>query len=287
MDYDIDILSPEYFRLKSSRRRERWKRRDREKTLLRLYREIDALRKQRRDLGWERLDEPVMRGYKRYFVLRADVAKSKEAKFFQGILDRINTTEYSSRRDFKKKRRRGGRKMYEVRSQEVEKLWTDAFRKRKFTEQEASYFDLVMTDERPESYFRWMYVFREPWRFQLKIEPNIIRWTMVKDFDLERRIGEIDRYIDGNHLWPTILRLVRGGYKYRGRYARVGELPKYSYDPFRNRTFAEILDEYWPDARAEMKIEKPSDDEGFSFIDKSSYLRRRALNMRPILWHLK
>lgn len=136
MDYDIDTLSPEHFRLKSSRRRERWKRRDREKSLLRLYRELDALRTQRRELGFERLDPPVMRGYKRYFVLRAEVARSREAKFFQGILDRINTTAYSSRRDFKKKRRRIGRRIYEVRSQELEKLWTDAFKKRKFTEQE-------------------------------------------------------------------------------------------------------------------------------------------------------
>ena len=191
MDYDIDKLSPEHFRLKSSRRRERWKRRDREKSLLRLYRELDALRTQRRELGFERLDPPVIRGYKRYFVLRAEVARSREAKFFQRILDRINTTKYSSRRDFKKKGRRFGRKVYEVRSQELEKLWTDAFKKRNFTEQEAAYFDLVMTDERPGSYYRWMYVFREPWRFQLKIEPNVIRWTRVKDFDLEQRIGEM------------------------------------------------------------------------------------------------
>lgn len=85
------------------------------------------------------------------FVLRW---QGKEAKFFQGILDRINTTEYSSRRDFKKKRRRFGGKVYEVRSQELERLWTGSFKAKKFTEQEASYFDLVMTDERPGSYYR-------------------------------------------------------------------------------------------------------------------------------------
>lgn len=272
MDYEIDTLSPEHFRLKSSRRRERWKHRSREKSLLRLYREYDALRDQKRDLGWERLDPPVLRGYKRYFVLRSEVARGKEAKLFQSILDKINTTEYSSRRDFKKKRRRFGRKVYEVRSQQLQRLWTGSFREKKFTGQEASCFDLVMTDERPGSYYRWTYVFREPWRFQLKIEPNVIRWTRVKDFDLERRIGEMERYIYSNRLWPQINKLRSGSCQRWGMYACKGDLPKYRYDPLKNRRFVDALDEYWPDMRPEMRIEKPSDDEGFFVISSAFQL---------------
>lgn len=239
---------------------------EREKSLLRVYREYHRLQNEHLNLGYERLEPPVQRGWKRFFVLRPDVAGSREAKLFQGILDRINTTEFSSRRDFRKKRRRGGRKVYEVRSQELLKLCTTSFAKKKFNEEEASYFDLVMADERPGSYYRWIYAFREPWRFQLKIAPNIIRRTKVKDFDLECRISDVSRYIDRNHLWPYIFKLRYGSSQWSGRYTWGGDLPRYRYDPLKNRTFAEVLDEYWPDGQNKTEIEKPPDDGGFSFL---------------------
>lgn len=92
-------------------------------------------------------------------------------------------------------------------------------------------------------------MFREPRRFQLNIEPNIIiRWTGMKDFDLERRIRKIERYLDGNRLWLRIWKLPDGSHQYWARY-KYGDLEKYQYDPFKNRTFVEILDEYLPDVR--------------------------------------
>jgi hypothetical protein len=45
-------------------------------------------------MGYVPLEPPVQRGWKRTFVLRADVASSAKAVFYQGILDKINRVDY-------------------------------------------------------------------------------------------------------------------------------------------------------------------------------------------------
>src|SRR5438309_7971971 len=94
------------FRLRTARHKKRMQHEDRDKQLLALDREEDELYKQQRNLGWIELHPPVVRGWKRYFVLREDVAKAKQAAFFESILSKINTTEYSYRKDFKVKKRK-------------------------------------------------------------------------------------------------------------------------------------------------------------------------------------
>lgn len=277
MNHEMDKLSLDHFRLRSPRQRKREQCKDRERWLMRLYREYDALRSRLNRLGYERLDPPVQRGWKRSFVLRDHPLQQlthspkREETFFQGILDKINSIQYSSRRDFKVKHRRRGKKVHESRPQELKTIWMSGFEKMKFTEEEARYFDLVMTNEREGSSFRWMYVFREPWRFRLKIEPNIIRWKRVKDFDLERRTLELEHYIDGHHLWPEIMAMRHGSYQWRNRYDWGGELPKYKVDPLMNKALAAILDEHMPDKRFTLINRKPSDDEGFLFLIELCY----------------
>ncbi len=265
MSEQDEHISVEHFRLKSPRRKKRWLHHDREKKLIRLYHEQMNLRTEMRNLGYEELDPPVQRGWKRFYVLRDDVSRGKDAAFFQGILNKINTTKYSSRRDFKVKRRHRGKKVYVVSGQELEKLTASCFAKKKFSEREAKYFDLVMTREKVGNKNIWLYRFQEPWRFRLKIEPNIIRRTRVKDFSLEKRLDEINHYLKRNNLLPKMLKVVHGNYQWWGRYDYL-DLPRYSYHPFRNRSFADILDEYLPTKQATNLHIKPSDFEGFCFV---------------------
>ncbi len=92
---------------------------DFDKQLLKLHREEDTLWKQRANLGWEPLTPPVQKGWKRFFVLREDVARSKQADFYERILKKINTYAQSYRKDFKgKKEGEGARyKKYVVKKQ--------------------------------------------------------------------------------------------------------------------------------------------------------------------------
>lgn len=58
--------------------------------MLKLERELTTISTLQHNLGEVPLHPPVMRGWKRTFVLRADVAAGPEAAFYQGIPDRIN-----------------------------------------------------------------------------------------------------------------------------------------------------------------------------------------------------
>ena len=87
----------------TARQRTRRKKKDFEKRLIQLGKMEETLSKKRSSLGWEPLDPPVMRGWRRRFVLREDTAASPRAAFFEGILQKINTIQYSGTKSWKEK----------------------------------------------------------------------------------------------------------------------------------------------------------------------------------------
>jgi hypothetical protein len=204
-------------------------------------------------------------------VLREEVAQGRDAKFFQGILDKINTVQYFWKKDFKIRKKRSGKKFYVVRGQELARLDAQDFKKKKFSEKEARYFDWVMTRKWSRNGFVWQCVFREPWRFVLKIEPNIIRRTKIKDFDLERRAKEIDQYFAHNNRWEKALKVVYG--RHRWRWRSEEELPWHVH-PFRNRSFADILQEHLPEH--EPRIMRAPEPRGFSFLWREGRIQKRV-----------
>jgi hypothetical protein len=219
------------------------------------------------NLGYEELNPPIQRGWKRYFVLREDISRSKDANFFQAILDKINMVQYSWKKDFKVKRRCRGKKIYVVREQELERFSESCVKKKKLTPEEMHYFEVVRVPAGKRGEGLWLYTFQEPWRYRLKTETNIIRWTKIKDFDLERRANEIKQYVDRNHLRPKMFKIIHGRYQWRLRYHYEGELPKYEYHPFRNRSFADILHEYMPEDKSLIVKNKPSSLRVYFFVE--------------------
>src|SRR3954453_19280406 len=162
------------FRLRTARHKKRMQYEDWDKQLLALQRESNALHKQQRNLGWIELHPPVMRGWKRYFVLRDEFAKGRQAPFFERILSKINTTQYSHRKDFKVKKRKGGKKVYVATEQHLYNPNPYYFNKMEFTEAEKQFFEeRVITDERTGNLSR-IFVFTEPWRYVLRVRLNII-----------------------------------------------------------------------------------------------------------------
>jgi hypothetical protein len=241
-------------RIRSLRNKKRMQREDFDKSLIRIFKEQNDVSKKIGSLGYEDLVPPVQRGWKRYFVMRKDVARSDDAKFFQSILDKINTTEYSWKKDFKVKRRRFGRKIYVIREQQLKRLLPYDFEEKKFSEREKKYFDLMLVHEPYGKQLVWIYVFTEPWRFELKIQPNIITKTRIKDFNLERRASEIRNYLNRNFLQPRLQKIMRGNYKWRWKYN--GDFEKYK-SPFYNRSFADILNEYMPEPQPMQLTKNP------------------------------
>ncbi|SRR5260221_1517640 len=242
-------------RLRSKRHKKRMQREDEDKKLIRKYNEELALRDQLKNLGWTELKPPVQRGFIRYFVLREDVASTKEAAFFQGILDKINKRQWSYRKDFKKKARKFGKKIYKVREQQLNDVFEHDLAK-KFNEKERPYFYEQLIHSKFSKKSHKVNRFSEAWRFVLKVQPYMITKVRTKDLDLEKQKAEVDkffRYERRERLW----KLIDATYSWHRQ-------PEEKYrSPFHNRSFASILDEHWPDIQLEITYKNPRQSRGF------------------------
>jgi hypothetical protein len=206
-EFGQDVLC---YRLRTKRHKIRMQYEDFDKQLLRLSREQAALYRKQRNLGWEPLVPPEQKGWKRVFVLRGDVAESKYAAFFEGILQKINTKDWSWRKDFLVKRTRFGKKTYVVKGQCLKKLDLWEWRKAAFNEAEQQFFECVFSSDK-SGYVKQQYVFTEPWRFVLKISPNIIDKVRIRDVVIEQRLKEIDNYLTRGDYNGRIQKIVYGG----------------------------------------------------------------------------
>lgn len=184
------------YRLRNARNKRRRLIEDRDKQLLALSRERDRLWDERRDQPWEVLDPPYQRGWKRSFILRDDIFRSDSAEFYEDILSKINTMQHSSRADFKRKRRKLGRKIYVERGQELQRLEPWEWQHAGFNLKQAALFRLE------ESTNQWRtvlhYVFTEPWKFQLRVEKNMITKLRKPLSLVESRLDEIDNWLSAH-----------------------------------------------------------------------------------------
>jgi hypothetical protein len=233
--YGSEILS---YRLRTVRQKKRMQYEDFDKKLLKLDKEETRLFKQKRIFIWEPLKPPVQRGWNRFFVLREDVATGKHAAFFENILSKINTCDWSHRKDFMVKYRRFGRKKYRVKKQSLLRPEGWRFNRMGFTDEEKLLFDEVWEiNSRKELVKR--YVFREPWRFVLRVRPNIIDKICRRDAMVDSRYQEIRNYLGRNYYRGHVNKLLYGTDRNswgKGERAREKSLLK-------NKPLPRILDE--------------------------------------------
>jgi hypothetical protein len=235
--YGEDILC---YRLRTARQKKRMQYEDFDKYLIQLDKKERALNQKKRNLGWEPLVPPVQKGWKRFYVLRDDVAAGKHAEFFQAILNKINTYDWSHRKDFVIRRRKFGKKVYVVRKQKLKEPRAYEFFKMDFNNRERLLFDEIDRIDQSGRRLEKKYVFRESWRFRLKVGPNIISKVRIKDGMLESEIKRIDNYMERNDLRKRQERITRGYFKYR----YWDELEKYDeINPFLNKPIRRILGE--------------------------------------------
>lgn len=232
------------YKLRTARQKKRLQKEDQEKQLLQLHREYRSLWFSKRNMPMVPIAEPYQRGWKRIFVLREDVKRSEKAALYQQLLDKINTVQYSAEKSFKVKatRRKNGKKVYEDRQQELKDYYTG----------EWTYYDKVLTDEE-KTHFHieevmdtrygkkvYKYVYNEPWRFVLKVLPNIIHAVQELDCELEQELSERKQKIERNHLRPKINRLTNEGRQTWKEYR--GDKPKYA-SPYKNKALHTLMDE--------------------------------------------
>lgn len=232
--YGEDILS---YRLRTARQKKRMQYEDFDKQLLKLSKEEDKLYRQKRDLGWEPLIPPVQKGWKRYFVLREDVARSKQAEFYEKILKKINTYQWHYRRDFKIRKKRYGGVKYTIKEQHLLRPAEDYFNRCHFTEKEKQQFHEVYAYDKRHRYVK-NYVFNEPWRFVLRVRPNMVDKVKKRDAVIEARMRAIRDYLDWNVHQYRLNRILDGQGRYKWWKGNEG---KEMYE-FKNKSLSQIMD---------------------------------------------
>jgi len=209
-----DLLLQQH-RLKSPRRRKRLARLQRERDFRALLRERDELYARQRALGWVPLHPPIVRGWKRQFVLREDVARSQHAAFYEALLEKLNTVQLSHRKDFRKKARRFGKKVYIRREQYLQQPDEWQWQKWNPDERTRRLFERHEAPDERTSRVRTTYIFLEPWRYALKVMPNLITQVRERDEALQARIRAIDEFFETRGLREVANRAVYGSARTR------------------------------------------------------------------------
>jgi hypothetical protein len=229
-------------RLKSTRRKKQLVKKDFEKQLTQLFKTENKLWKERNNLPFVPLEKPYQKGWERSFFLREDVARLSNAAFYKSLLDKINTYQYSQDKSFKKRKRKYRKYVFHEKPHLLEEFseceWASS--KLKLSEKEKTLFEKQEVWCIFKKAFKVSYVFKESWRFVLKIKPNIITHKKMIDEVLEQELAEIDNYIVTNHLRNKISKLKSGYAKYK-YYMKSN--PKYQ-NPFKNIKVYDIYHQY-------------------------------------------
>lgn len=191
-----ETMEPEIFAygLKTERRKKRLQKWGKGKHLMKLKRRCTKLWEEKNKLGYIELERPVESGWERYLVLRKDVAQSSEAAFFQKILDRINTRQLCSRKDFTKRDRKTKKMVPMI--QHSRRLSSEEFRKCGFTDKEKECFEYKVF-RHENGYRARVHVFLEEWRFDYKVKKHFITHIKVHDNVLEQQIAELEKLMYG------------------------------------------------------------------------------------------
>lgn len=230
-------------RIRSKRTKIRLKKEDFEKYIRRQNKLRRKLWRMRQEIPLVPLPEPYQKGFVRYFVLREDIARDKKADFFNQILEKINTYQYSDNRKFQKKKRKRGKKIYVSREQKLWKIpqWQfPEYRNLKFDEKEQAYF--VKTEEyNPQrKTFETFYEFREAWRFVLRVKPYMITHYKPLDLDLERELAQLNKFLDNHKVRGIIQKKIVGrSYAWKDVEKKKGK-EKYKYNPLKNNNLSKM-----------------------------------------------
>lgn len=226
-------------RIRTGRRRKRDARKQYDKQLLQYNRKRKELWQAWRNRGYTELTPPVMKGYIRCFVLRDDVARSRDGDFFLELLKKINTYDYSHRKDFKVKKRRRGRKIHVLREQHLLQPTEYFFKKMKLTSREVNCFEeRIRYCKNGIDQIKY-FVVKEPWRFVLQVRPNMITKQRVVAPELSSAIDQLDNYLERHQLEHRIWKLTRSQQSSRRRW-----LPERK-DQFKKYTPQQLLQEEW------------------------------------------
>lgn len=242
MDTENLVDSFDLSRLKTSKRKQQLVKKDFEKQLIKLSKTEKKLWNKRKDLPYVPLEKPYQKGWERSFFLREDIARLSNADFYRSLLDKINTYQYSLDKTFKKRKRKYRKNVYQEKPHLLREFYECEWgsSKLKLTEKEKMLFEKQEVWCIFKRGFKVSYVFKESWRFVLKVKPNFITHKKMIDEILEQELAEIENYIEHNNLRHKITKLTASYVKYKGYYT----FNEKRIHPYKNKSIQQIYQQY-------------------------------------------
>ncbi len=171
-----------------------------EKDLIKLYKELDRVRTTVWRSEMVELDKPRFAGFRRFFVLRDDILKRKDAKDIQQILDRINCECYSKSKDFS---------FYDTQDR-----WGTV--RQKLGTLSEKQWEQLPNNQKKFFWETWhgrlrckQYIFQFPWMFVYKIRRRYVKKVPLLSPEMESRLAELhSKIFEQDYLWPRISKLM-------------------------------------------------------------------------------
>ncbi|MFM2386401.1 MAG: hypothetical protein RL660_1158 [Bacteroidota bacterium] len=219
--------SEEHFyaiRIRNKRRRIRDSKTHKAKQLIQLGKQQQALRTIQQHLGYEALETPYQKGFKRFFVLSEQVISDKEKCLYEELLPWVNTIQYSLRHDFKKKKRVKRKRVFVDTIQELKTYY--AYQFYKVPDHLQRFFVPVLYCSRNRYSIELRFTFSEPWRYKLCVAPHMITHRKIVDTELATTIKQLDNMIDTKCLRPKIDKARSKRYQYKNgiKYIKHSEI---------------------------------------------------------------
>ncbi len=183
-------------------------------------RRIIAAVREHRMLGKNRykivqLDEPFQRGWRRHHILSNQALHRQDRSTLEVILKVIGSVVLHHDRTFRRRRRRS-KKLIEI-EQPLRPIPIHEWQRKNYPDNWLRYFQYQLVLER-NRHWQPYFVFIHPTFFELRIDRNWIHHIRQIDPEIERRIGELERWLELHQGWRRYgwLKGQRQGYRWHG-----------------------------------------------------------------------
>jgi hypothetical protein len=194
----------------SKQRQKRLDTKESDKDLISIWRKKIKLMNGKRSLNRIELEKPERWGYVRTFTLRDDIAKSKEADFYRGLLKLVQIEVFSRDKKFEYKDYKTKKKL--PIDQQLgfitHKVWNKLIVDGKLTDKQKACFELRWKMNKYTRHGEWVFEFTKPWMFVYKVDIHYLTHRTVIDPQLESELRELENKIVNQNLMPKISKLM-------------------------------------------------------------------------------
>lgn len=189
-------------------------------------------------LGYEELDEPIFIGYVRYYVLREDIKRRKDAHHFQRILDAINFRQYTREKENPFKKTRVEMRLNHLNQKDYDALFSGD---NAIPERFKYMFFKTMNVSKWGGRIDYVYTFQNDYYFEVVVKEHYLNKVRLSDPEYQSIIDKLSDKMRDEHLWEW----------YYGNYHKRD--PWFDYMSYNRKKFKKGLHDEMKEYRDEMQ----------------------------------